>query len=123
MKISPDLAADELDALCDAILDFSVDGVIATNTSTRVPELRAELEARRGGGVSGAPVAARSLEVLYALRRRLGPQFPIINVGGILSAQDALARLAAGANLVQVYTGFVYRGPALITETLQALST
>ena len=122
MKISPDLAADELESLCDVIAGLSIDGVIATNTSTRVPELRAELEARGGGGVSGAPLAARSLEVLRALRQRLGPRFPIINVGGIMSAQDVLARLAAGANLVQVYTGFVYRGPALVTETLQALS-
>jgi dihydroorotate dehydrogenase len=121
VKISPDLEPDELHALCDACVALPVDGVIATNTSTRVPALRAELDARQGGGVSGAPVAARSLEMLRALRARLGPDFPIINVGGIMSAQDVLVRLAAGANLVQVYTGFVYRGPALLAETMQAL--
>jgi dihydroorotate dehydrogenase len=121
VKISPDLEADELDALCAALIALSVDGVIAINTSTRVPALQAELDAHQGG-VSGAPVAARSVEVLRALRVRLGPRFPIINVGGIMSAQDALARLAAGANLVQVYTGFVYRGPALLAETLRALN-
>jgi dihydroorotate dehydrogenase len=123
VKISPDLEPDELDSLCDALLALSVDGVIATNTSTRVPEVRAELESRQGGGVSGAPLGARSLAVLRALRDRLGPRFPVINVGGIMSAQDALARLAAGANLVQVYTGFVYRGPALLAETMQALNS
>jgi dihydroorotate dehydrogenase len=121
VKISPDLEPDELHALCDACVALPVDGVIATNTSTRVPALRAELDARQGGGVSGAPVAARSLEMLRALRARLGPDFPIINVGGIMSAQDVLVRLAAGANLVQVYTGFVYRGPALLAVTMQAL--
>jgi dihydroorotate dehydrogenase len=122
VKISPDLEAGELESLCDAIVDLSVDGVISANTSIRMPQMRAEYAARRGGGISGAPLAARSLELLRALRQRLGPRFPIINVGGIMSAQDVLARLAAGANLVQVYTGFVYRGPALVTETLQALS-
>jgi dihydroorotate dehydrogenase len=121
VKISPDLEPDELHALCDACVALPVVGVIATDTSTRVPALRAELDARQGGGVSGAPVAARSLEMLRALRVRLGPDFPIINVGGIMSAQDVLVRLAAGANLVQVYTGFVYRGPALLAETMQAL--
>jgi dihydroorotate dehydrogenase len=122
VKISPDLESDELEALCDSIVGLSLDGVIAINTSTRVPALRTAYEARGGGGISGAPLAARSLEVLRALRQKLGPRFPIINVGGIMSAEDARARLAAGANLVQVYTGFVYRGPALVAETLQPLS-
>jgi dihydroorotate dehydrogenase len=121
VKISPDLADDELEALCGALVALSIDGVIATNTSTRIPALRAELDARQGGGVSGAPIAARSLEVLRALRARLGPAFPIINVGGIMSGEDVMARLAAGANLVQVYTGFIYRGPALLAEATRAL--
>jgi dihydroorotate dehydrogenase subfamily 2 len=118
VKISPDLDAGELESLCTALLRQAVDGIIATNTSVRLPGL----EVSRGG-VSGAPLAPRSLEVLRSLRRHVGPGFPIINVGGIMSAQDVLARLAAGANLVQLYTGFVYRGPALVTESLQALST
>jgi dihydroorotate dehydrogenase subfamily 2 len=118
VKISPDLGTDELEGLCGAFIRHAIDGVIATNTSVRLPGL----EAARGG-VSGAPLAPGSLAALRSLRRHLGPRFPIINVGGIMSAQDVQARLAAGANLVQLYTGFVYRGPALVTETLRALST
>jgi len=121
VKISPDLDAAELRDLCQALLRHGVDGVIATNTSTELPELRTELQARLGGGVSGAPLTQKSLAVLRELRRGLGADLPIISVGGIMSAADAQARLAAGASLVQLYTGFVYRGPALLAEILEAL--
>jgi dihydroorotate dehydrogenase len=120
VKISPDLDSDEFSALCRTLLRNPSDGIIATNTSIHVPELGAEL-ARRGGGVSGAPLAARSMAVLLALRRELGDQIPIISVGGIMSADDVIARLRAGATLVQLYTGFVYRGPDLLQESLDAL--
>jgi dihydroorotate dehydrogenase len=121
VKISPDLETDELHALC-AIAASSLDGVIATNTTTRAPELRTHLDACAGGGVSGAPLAERSIEVLRVLRARLGPGFPIVNVGGVMSAEDVVARLAAGADLVQVYTGFVFRGPALLAQAIQSLN-
>jgi dihydroorotate dehydrogenase len=121
VKIAPDLDSDEFGALCKALLRSPSDGVIATNTSIDVPELRAELERRGGGGVSGAPLAARSLATLGALRQELGDEIPIISVGGIMSATDAVARLRAGATLVQLYTGFVYRGPSLLQEILDAL--
>jgi dihydroorotate dehydrogenase len=121
VKISPDLDARALAELGAALLRHSVDGVIATNTSVELPELRAELAGRLAGGVSGAPLAARSTSVLRALRAALGAGFPIISVGGVMSGADVVARLAAGADLVQLYTGFVYRGPALLHEALDAL--
>ena len=123
VKISPDLDATELRNLCQALLHHGADGVIATNTSTDLPELHTELQARGGGGVSGAPLTQKSLAVLRELRGGLGADFPIISVGGIMCAADALARLAAGASLVQLYTGFVYRGPALLAEILDAFGT
>jgi len=119
VKISPDLSATGLSGLCRALLHHGIDGVIATNSSTAI-ELPGPASAK-GGGVSGAPLTARSLQVLTELRRELGAAFPIISVGGVMSAADAVARMAAGANLVQLYTGFVYRGAPLLAEILQAL--
>lgn len=121
VKIAPDLDPQELDSLCTGLLRNPSDGVIATNTSVDVPELRPALELRGGGGVSGAPIGARSMATLIALRRALGDEIPIISVGGIMSAADVIARLRAGATLVQLYTGFVYRGPALLREILDEL--
>jgi dihydroorotate dehydrogenase len=83
--------------------------------------LGADWPADRSGGLSGAPLHAASLSVIRQLREALGAQFPIIGVGGIMSADLALATLRAGANLIQIYTGFVYRGPALLEEILDAL--
>jgi dihydroorotate dehydrogenase len=124
VKISPDLSASELSALCRALLHHRIDGVIATNSSTEI-EVPGFARVRGGdgssGGVSGAPLTARSLQVLSGLRRELGAAFPIISVGGVMSAADAMARMNAGANLVQLYTGFVYRGAPLLAEILQAL--
>ncbi len=126
VKISPDLDAEQLTGLCGALrrhaLDGALDGVIATNSSTDLPGFEAELHTRQGG-ISGAPLAAKSLEVMRRLRGELGPDFPIIGVGGLMSPEAILERLAAGANLVQLYTGFVYRGPALLWESLQRLAS
>jgi dihydroorotate dehydrogenase len=126
VKISPDLDADQMNELCGALrrhaLDGALEGVIATNSSTDLPGFEAELQARQGGGLSGAPLAAKSLEVLRQLRHGLGPDFPIIGVGGLMSPESVLERLAAGANLVQLYTGFVYRGPELLWDSLQRLA-
>jgi len=127
VKISPDLDADQLRELCGALRrharDGALEGVIATNSSSDLPGFEAELHARQGGGVSGAPLAAKSLEVLRRLRHELGAEFPIIGVGGLMSPEAVLERLAAGANLVQLYTGFVYRGPALLWDSLQRLAS
>jgi dihydroorotate dehydrogenase len=120
VKISPDLDSAELHGLCRALQRHALDGVIATN-STAQRALSGPASPARGGGVSGAPLTARSLEVLRELRRELGSAFPIISVGGVMSAADALARIDAGATLLQLYTGFVYRGIPLLAEILQAL--
>lgn len=122
IKISPDLGDEELQAMAASLQDHGLDGVIATNTSTDVSGFEAELARAQGGGLSGLPLRDKSLATLRRLRALLGPEFPIIGAGGLMSADDVRARLNAGANLVQLYTGFVYRGPALLTESLQALS-
>jgi len=116
LKISPDLELQELQEICEVMFKEGIEGVIATNSSTRIPGFEAQLSARRGGGISGAPLRDRSLEILKLLRKGLGPGFPIISVGGVMSADDVVARLLAGADLVQLYTGFVYRGPELLAE-------
>jgi dihydroorotate dehydrogenase len=122
VKLSPDLAPDELDELCVEILRLRLDGVIATNTTTHTHGFEQLLPGDFGGGLSGEPLREKSLEMIHRLRQRLGPQLPIIGVGGIMDGNAALARLAAGANLIQLYTGFVYRGPALLSEILHAIA-
>jgi len=121
VKISPDLDAEQLRALCRALTRHAVDGVIATNSSTDIAVPGTEADTRPEGGISGAPLTARALEVLRILRTELAADFPIISVGGLMTAADVLARIDAGANLVQLYTGFVYRGPQLLTEILRSL--
>jgi len=121
VKISPDLDHEELRDLAAALRSHALEGVIATNTSTRIAGYEAELERAQGGGLSGAPLRDKSLAALRTLREELGRDMPIIGVGGLMSADDVRARLAAGANLVQLYTGFVYRGPALLNECLSTL--
>jgi dihydroorotate dehydrogenase len=95
--------------------------VIATNTSTDLSVLERPPAAEQRGGLSGAPLHPASVKIISRLRAELGAGFPIIGVGGIVSAEHARASLAAGANLLQIYTGFAYRGAALIGEILDAL--
>jgi dihydroorotate dehydrogenase len=121
VKVAPDLDADALDAFAAQLAALGVDGVIATNTSNRLERHAASLPAGLTGGLSGRPLHELSLAVIRRLRALLGADYPIIGVGGIFGAADALATLAAGANLLQVYTGFAYRGPVLIDEILDAL--
>ncbi|HEV8444582.1 MAG TPA: quinone-dependent dihydroorotate dehydrogenase [Steroidobacteraceae bacterium] len=126
IKISPDLDDAELRSMAASLRSHALDGVIATNTSTSIAGFEAELARARkdgiSGGLSGRPLRDKALASLRALRRALGNDFPIIGVGGLMSADDVCARLEAGATLVQLYTGFVYRGPALLAESLQALT-
>jgi dihydroorotate dehydrogenase len=120
VKLSPDLSSDELAATAQVIRELGVDGVIATNTTldrTAVAGLR---HAQRPGGLSGAPLRERSVAVVRQLRGLLGPDLPLIGVGGISSAADATAMLSAGADLIQVYTGLIYRGPGLVRELVAA---
>ncbi len=120
VKVSPDLSDDALDAFAREIASLEVDGVIATNSTVDLGglDVPAGLE---GGGLSGEPLHRRSTAVIARLRAALGPSVPIIGVGGITTPERALETLAAGANLVQLYTGFVYRGTALLDEILDAL--
>jgi dihydroorotate dehydrogenase len=113
-KIAPDLADEDLDAVADLALEIGLDGLVATNTTISREALttaRKVVEAMGAGGVSGAPLKARSLDVLKRLKARVGDRLTLISVGGIENAADADERLRAGATLVQMYTGFVYGGP------------
>jgi len=121
VKVSPDLDPGQVSTLAVNLRSLGVDGVIATNTSTNLESLGSAWRGAQGGGLSGAPLHSRSLAVICQLRAELGRSFPIIGVGGIVSADNALATLRAGANLVQVYTGFAYRGQVLVEEILNAL--
>jgi dihydroorotate dehydrogenase len=118
VKISPDLSDEEIDAVANLALEFGLAGIVATNTTVNREGLRtppaqvAALAWPEGGGVSGAPLRARSLEVLRRLRARAGDRLVLVSVGGIESADDVWERVLAGATLVQAYTGFVYGGPA-----------
>jgi dihydroorotate dehydrogenase len=121
VKVAPDLDADQVSALAANLRSLGVDGVIATNTSSNLTSLGSDWPAGQLGGLSGAPLHSRSVAVISQLRAELGASFPIIGVGGIVSADHALATLHAGANLIQVYTGFAYRGYVLLEEILDAL--
>ncbi|MGO9994592.1 MAG: quinone-dependent dihydroorotate dehydrogenase [Steroidobacteraceae bacterium] len=120
VKIAPNLDPEQIASLAATLRSLGVEGVIATNTSNDLTRLGPWPEAHRGG-LSGAPLHALSVSVIRQLRAELGPNFPIIGVGGIVSADHALATLRAGANLIQIYTGFAYRGYRLVEEILDAL--
>jgi dihydroorotate dehydrogenase len=114
VKIAPDLADDDIGDVADLAVRIGLDGIIATNTTISRDGLRtpaAEVEAVGAGGVSGEPLKDRSLEVLHLLTKAVGDALTLVSVGGIATADDARARLEAGATLVQAYTGFVYGGP------------
>ncbi len=114
VKIAPDLSDDDVDAVADLAVELGLAGIVATNTTIRRDGLRtapAEVEAMGAGGLSGPPVAERSLEVLRRLYRRVGDRLVLISVGGIETADQAWERIIAGATLLQGYTGFIYGGP------------
>jgi len=114
VKIAPDLADADIDAIADLALELGLDGIIATNTTisrTGLATAEPAVTALGAGGLSGAPLALRSLDVLRRLRARIGSRLVIISVGGIESAADIWQRIRAGATLVQAYTGFIYGGP------------
>lgn len=121
VKIAPDLDPDQVASLAMTLRPLGVEGVIATNTSTDLSSLGIGWPSERQGGLSGVPLHPLSLAVIRQLRAALGPDFPIIGVGGIANADQALATLRAGANLIQIYTGFAYRGHRLVKEILDAL--
>jgi dihydroorotate dehydrogenase len=122
VKIAPDLTPGEVETIAEVLRSSGVDAVIATNTSASREGVAHLAGSRETGGLSGAPLRVRATEVVQHLRDALRGQLPIIAAGGIMSAADALARIEAGASLVQIYTGFIYRGPALIREIAEVLA-
>ena len=123
LKIAPDLDAEQITSIADSLLQHQIDAVIATNTTTTRDAVQGLAHADEAGGLSGAPVLPLSNRVISALRAELSDTIPIIGVGGILSGADAREKMLAGASLVQVYTGLIYRGPALVSECVQALTS
>lgn len=121
VKIAPDLSDKDIDAVARVLRDLSVDGVIATNTTVSRISVQEHRLAHETGGLSGAPLMSQSTMVLRKLRTRLPDHIPVIGVGGILSGADAVAKMSAGASLVQCYTGLVYRGPELVGECVEAI--
>ncbi len=124
LKIAPDLNNQQLDEIVDLVAETNIDGVIASNTSVDRKGLKAseeQLEKIGNGGLSGKPIREKSTATIKYLADKSNKSFPIIGVGGIHSAADALEKIAAGADLVQIYTGFIYEGPSLIKEINKAL--
>ena len=124
LKIAPDLNEGQLDEIVDLVAETNLDGVIASNTSTDRTGLKASEERLTeigNGGLSGQPIKKKSTQVIKYLSDKSKKSFPIIGVGGIHSTEDALEKLEAGADLVQIYTGFIYEGPSLIKKINKAI--
>jgi dihydroorotate dehydrogenase len=119
LKIAPDLTREQLNDVVEILKSTGIDGVIATNTTISregLTTLPADVQEIGNGGLSGKPLSVKATDVIRYLRQQLGPSFPIIGVGGIMSAADAVEKINAGADLVQLYTGFIYEGPGFAKE-------
>ena len=124
LKIAPDLNNSQLDEIIEIVARTKIDGIIATNTTTSRDNLKTEqkiIKEIANGGLSGKPVSKRSTEVIKYLSEKSKKAFPIIGVGGIHTTEDAIEKLEAGADLVQIYTGFIYNGPGLIKDINRAI--
>lgn len=121
LKIAPDLDDTQVGVIAATLQKHGMDGVIATNTTLARDAVGGLAHAQEMGGLSGSPVLEGSNRVIRGLRAALGKDFPIIGVGGILSGHDAISKIEAGADVVQIYTGLIYKGPALVTEVASAL--
>lgn len=121
IKIAPDLSEEEIKVLAGLFVEQGIDGIIATNTTIARDAVKGMPHGEEAGGLSGAPVTESSLQVIRTLRSCLPEEIPIIGVGGIMCAEDAKAKIEAGASLVQIYTGLIYRGGELVKELLRAL--
>ena len=120
LKISPDLNEEQIADIVILIKDLKLDGIIATNTTVSRDGASSEHKTQEGG-MSGKLLTHKSNAIIKYLRKRLGDNFPIIGVGGIMNANDAIERLNSGADLIQLYTGFIYKGPSLIKEINKAI--
>ena len=123
VKIAPDLDEAQIAVIAATLLRHGMDGVVATNTTLARDAVKGIAHGEEAGGLSGAPVFDASNRVVRQLRNALGPTFPIIGVGGIMSAADAVAKIEAGADVVQIYTGLIYQGPALVQQAALALQS
>ncbi len=121
VKIAPDLTEEEVQSIAASLIANEIDGVIATNTTLSREGVEGLKHGKEQGGLSGAPVRDKSTTVIKLLSKALDNKLPIIGVGGILSSEDANEKLSAGASLVQVYTGFIYRGPELVKDIVNGL--
>jgi dihydroorotate dehydrogenase len=124
LKIAPDLTDTQLDDIIEIVSATQIDGIVATNTTidrSLLQTLAAEVEAIGAGGLSGKPVTARSTEVIRYIHQKTNGTIPMIAVGGIFTAADAIEKLNAGASLVQVYTGFIYEGPGMVKRICNGL--
>jgi dihydroorotate dehydrogenase len=125
IKISPDLNRDQLDETIDLILSENLDGIIATNTTTTRENLKtnkSKIEEIGNGGLSGEPLKNKSTDVIKYISKKTKGNLPIIGVGGIMNSKDALDKIEAGADLIQLYTGFIYEGPSIVKKINQYLS-
>jgi dihydroorotate dehydrogenase len=121
LKIAPDLGDAEMDAIAAVVLAAGVDGLVCTNTTVDRAGVASHRHGAEAGGLSGAPLFARSTAVLAGMSARLRGEVPLVGVGGILAGADAAAKVAAGARLVQFYTGMIYAGPGLVADCVDAL--
>jgi dihydroorotate dehydrogenase len=121
VKIAPDLDTAQVDIIAATLKRHGMDGVVATNTTIARDAVKGLPHAEETGGLSGAPVLEASNRVIGQLRAALGKGFPIIGVGGVMSAQDAVSKIRAGADVVQIYTGLIYRGPQLVFDAALAI--
>lgn len=121
LKIAPDLEAADISFIAQRLISHGLDAVIATNTTTTRDKVAGLPHAEEAGGLSGAPLAEKSTDVIVQLKAELGSRVPIIGVGGIMCGQDAADKIRAGAVLVQLYTGLIYRGPRLVGECIRAI--
>lgn len=122
VKIAPDLTEEEIQSIAQCLIDNEIDGVIATNTTLARDGVETLKHGQEQGGLSGAPVKDKSTEVIKLLAKALDNKLPIMGVGGIASGSDAQEKIDAGAKLVQVYSGFIYQGPALVKDIVNTLS-
>jgi dihydroorotate dehydrogenase len=123
LKIAPDLEQNDIKLIADLLVEFQIDAIIATNTTIARDAVQNLEFGNEAGGLSGAPVRDVSTEVVRSLKGYLGDVIPIVGVGGIMSGRDAQEKISAGASLVQIYSGLIYRGPKLISECAAALKS
>src|SRR5690348_1922554 len=121
LKIAPDLDDAQMDAIAATLLESGIDGLICTNTTIHRSAIAGALHANETGGLSGKPLFEPATEVLRGMAQRLGDRIPLVGVGGVLTGSDAADKISAGAKLVQIYSGLIYRGPWLLTECVEEI--